>query len=314
MNESTNLKVFTGNANPELAQEICNVLQIPLGEALVGRFSDGEIQIKIEENVRGCDVFVVQSTYPPAENLIELLLMIDAMRRASATRITAVIPYYGYARQDKKDEPRVPISAKVIANLLESAGADRVLTIDLHVEQIQGFFDIPVDHLYAAPVFIEHLQDYDMKDLVVVSPDPGRVNRARAMAKRLGNLPIAIIDKRRPSPNIAEVMNVVGDVGGKNSLIIDDIVDSGGTIIGASDALKREGAQKITACCTHPLLSGSATGRLKESSIEEMLVTNTISIHPEKKNSHMRVLSIAKLLGEAIYRIHMEQSVSTLFV
>jgi ribose-phosphate pyrophosphokinase len=314
MNESTNLKVFSGNANPELTQEICNVLQIPLGEALVGRFSDGEIQIKIEENVRGCDVFVVQSTYPPAENLFELLLMIDAMRRASATRITAVIPYYGYARQDKKDEPRVPISARVIANLLESAGADRILTIDLHVEQIQGFFDIPVDHLYAAPVFIEHLQDYDMKDIVVVSPDPGRVNRARAMAKRLGNLPIAIIDKRRPSPNIAEVMNVVGDVGGKNSLIIDDIVDSGGTIIGASDALKREGARKITACCTHPLLSGNSTGRLKKSNIEEMLVTNTISIHPEKRNDVMKVLSISKLLGEAIYRIHTEQSVSTLFV
>ena len=309
-----NLKVFSGNANLELAKEICEVLQITLGKAFVGRFSDGEIQIKIEENVRGCDVFIVQSTFPPAENLFELLLMIDAVRRSSAKRITAVIPYYGYARQDKKDKPRVPISAKVIANLLETAGADRILTIDLHVEQIQGFFDIPVDHLYAAPVFIEHLQDFERKDLVVVSPDPGRVNRARAMAKRLGNLPIAIIDKRRPSPNIAEVMNVVGEVKGKNSLIIDDIVDSGGTIIGASEALKREGALKITACCTHPLLSGNASDKLKESKIEEMMVTNTISLHPEKRNAFLRVLTISKLLGEAIHRIHTEQSVSTLFV
>ncbi|MCH7760592.1 ribose-phosphate pyrophosphokinase [candidate division TA06 bacterium] len=309
-----NLKVFSGNANLELAKEICDVLQITLGKAFVGRFSDGEIQIKIEENVRGCDVFIVQSTFPPAENLFELLLMIDAVRRSSAKRITAVIPYYGYARQDKKDKPRVPISAKVIANLLESSGADRILTIDLHVEQIQGFFDIPVDHLYAAPVFIEHLQDFERKDLVVVSPDPGRVNRARAMAKRLGNLPIAIIDKRRPSPNIAEVMNVVGEVKGKNSLIIDDIVDSGGTIIGASEALKREGALKITACCTHPLLSGNASEKLQESKIEEMIVTNTISIHPEKRNAFLQVLTISNLLGEAIHRIHTEQSVSTLFV
>ena len=309
-----NLKVFTGNANPQLAREICEALQIPLGQAVVGRFSDGEIRIKIEENVRGCDVFIVQSTFPPSENLLELLLMIDAMRRSSAHRITVVIPYYGYARQDKKDEPRVPISAKVIANLLETAGADRILTIDLHVEQIQGFFDIPVDHLYAAPVFIEHLQDFELEDLVVVSPDPGRVNRARAMAKRLGNLPIAIIDKRRPSPNIAEVMNVVGDVEDKNSLIIDDIVDSGGTIIGASNALKQKGVRKITVCCTHPLLSGNSTSRIKQSKIEEMIVTNTIPIHPEKRNATLHVLSVAKLLGEAIHRIHREQSVSTLFV
>ncbi len=307
------LKVFTGNANKSLAEEICNYLGIPMGDALVTRFSDGEIRVKINENIRGADVFIIQPTFPPADNLLELLIMMDAARRASAWRITAVIPYFGYARQDKKDEPRVPISAKLVSNLLVTAGADRILTMDLHAEQIQGYFDIPVDHLYAAPVIIDYLRGKNLQDVVIVAPDPGRANRARAIAKRFGNVPIAIVDKRRPEPNRSEVIYVVGDVADKTAVIIDDIVDTGGTLVGAAEALVKQGAKEVYACVTHPVLSGPAVERIENSSIKELVVTNTIPLG-DKKRDKFTVLSVASLLGEAIRRIHNEESVSSLFI
>lgn len=308
------MKVFTGNANPGLAQEIAEYLGIPLGDIFVGRFSDGEIQVKIEENVRGVDVFIVQPTCPPADNLLELLITADAAKRASAERITAVIPYFGYARQDKKDEPRVPISAKLVSDLISVSGADRVLTMDLHVEQIQGFFDIPVDHLYAAPVMIDYFAERGTRDLVLIAPDTGGVGRARAIAKRLGGVPIAIIDKRRPAPNLAEVFNVVGDVEGKKCLIVDDIIDTGGTLVRAAAALRENGAKQVLAFCTHPVLSGNAVEKLRDSPIETLVVTNTIPLPEGKRHPKLTVLSVAKLLGEAIKRIHQSESVSSLFV
>ncbi len=308
------MKVFTGNANPGLAQEIAEYLGMPLGDIFVGRFSDGEIQVKIEENVRGVDVFILQPTFPPADNLLELLIAIDAAKRASAERITAVIPYFGYARQDKKDEPRVPISAKLVSNLISVSGADRILAMDLHVEQIQGFFDIPVDHLYAAPVMIDYFKQRGTRNLALIAPDQGGVGRARAIAKRLGGLPIAIIDKRRPAPNVAEVFNVVGEVEGKRCLIVDDIVDTGGSLVKAAQALKENGAKQVLAFCTHPVLSGNAIEKLRDSPIESLVVTNTIPLIREKKHPKLTVLSVAELLGEAMKRIHQSESVSSLFV
>jgi len=306
------LKVFSGSANPALAEKICKSLKTTPGRVSLKRFRDGEIRVKIEENVRGADVFVIQPTHPPAENLLELLLMLDALKRASADRITAVIPYYGYARQDRKDEPRVPLSAKLIANLIVVAGADRILTMDLHAEQIQGFFDVPVDHLYSTPVLVQYFKRQPLKNLVVVSPDPGRVNRARAFAKRLGNVPIAIIDKRRPAPNVAEVVNVVGEVNRRTALIFDDMIDTGGSIIGAGNALLARKATRVFA--THPVFSANAVERLTESPIAKVVVTDTIPWDRAKLTRKIEVLSIAGLLAEAIRRIHYGQSVSSLFI
>ncbi|MEN3013594.1 MAG: ribose-phosphate pyrophosphokinase [Endomicrobiia bacterium] len=311
------LRIFSGNANIELYKEIVANLSIPEGRIYVGRFADGEIEVKIEENIRGKDCFVVQPTSPPVnENLMELLVIIDALKRASAARITAVIPYFGYARQDRKSEPRVPITSKLVANLLVAAGTNRVLTIDLHAGQIQGFFDIPVDHLYATPVFLEYLSSHpdfeDKQKVVVVSPDAGGVERARAFAKRL-DTSLAIVDKRRPSPNQAEVLNVIGDVKNKVAVIFDDIIDTGGTIIKVVERLKKEGAKKVYAICTHPVLSKGAEKKVEESPLEKLLVTNTIPIG-NKKNIKIEVLSVGKLLAEAIKRIHLNTSVSELFV
>ena len=308
------LKVFCGNAVPELSKEICDYLGVPLGDASVSRFSDGEINVKLNENVRGADVFLINSTAPPVNrNLMELLILIDAARRASGRRITAVIPYYGYARQDKKDRPRVPMTSKLVANLITAAGADRVLTMDLHAGQIQGFFDIPVDHLFAAPVLVEHFKKRRFKNLTVVAPDTGGVTRARAFAKRL-DAELVIIDKRRPSPNQAEIMNVVGDVRGRHALIVDDMVDTGGTLVQAAQALLDHGAKAVAASCTHPVLSGSALKKVDESPIKELVVCNTIPIDKKRMISKIKVLSVAGLLGEAIRRIHNEDSVSSLFV
>jgi ribose-phosphate pyrophosphokinase len=309
------IKVFSGRANITLAQKICDKLGIELGKASIQDFADGEIKIKIEENVRGIDVFVVQPTLPPAENLLELLLMIDALKRASAERITAVIPYYGYARQDRKDEPRVPISAKLIADLIVTAGALRVLAVDLHAEQIQGFFNIPVDHLYATPVLVDYFSKSDLSNLSVVAPDTGRANRARGFAKRLGdNIPIAVIDKRRPGPNEAEVVTVIGDINGKDVLIFDDIIDTGNTLIAAAKALKSQGAKKIIACATHPVFSKNSVSKLEASTITEVTVTDTILLAPAKQSKKITVLSVAGLLAEAISRIHKGESVSSLFI
>ncbi len=308
------LKIFTGNANPELVKEICKYLKITLGKAEISKFSDGEIEVKIKDNVRGADVFVIQPTCPPVNNnLMELLIMIDALRRASARRITAVLPYYGYARQDRKLEPRVPITSKLVANLITQAGANRILVMDLHVDQIQGFFDIPVDHLFAAPVLVNYFKKNKLKNLVVVSPDPGGVERARAFAKRV-KASLAFIDKRRPKPNEAIVMNVVGEVENKNAIILDDIIDTGKTLVKAADALKIKGAMHIYAVATHAVLSGEAVEIIKKSDLEKVVVTNTIPLGIEKSSDKIKVLSIAELLGEAIRRIHCEVSVSSLFV
>ncbi len=307
------LKIFAGNSNLPLAREIAEHMERPLGSAIVTRFSDGEIWVKLNENVRGADVFIIQPTFPPSDNLMELLILIDAVKRASAKRITAVIPYYGYARQDKKDEPRVPISAKLIANLLTTAGASRILTVDLHSETIQGFFDIPVDHLYAEPVLVEYIKKKNMKNIIVVSPDAGSVKRARHFARRLGDVPIAIIDKRRPRPNQAEVMNIVGNVKGKNCIIIDDIVDTAGTLVGAANALRKKNVESVTVCCTHSLLSGNAIERIANAAIDEFVTTNTIPIVESKRLDKMVVLSLASLLSKAINIIHEEKSLSTLF-
>lgn len=309
------LKVFSGRSNRPLAERICRQLDIPLGAAEVRQFADGEIRVNICESVRGSDAFIIQSTHPPAENLLELLLMIDALKRASAERVTAVIPYFGYARQDRKDEPRVPLSAKLIANLIVRAGADRILTVELHAEQIQGFFDIPVDHLYTVPIFIDYFGRADRKNLVIVAPDAGRANRARGFARRLGtDVPIAIIDKRRADPNQASVMNVVGEVKGLDALIYDDMIDTGGTLVGAADALAQQGAKSVRAAATHGVLSGPALGRIERSVISRMVLTDTIDLKPEQKSEKMEILSVAPLLAEAILRIHRGDSVSSLFV
>ncbi|MBI2370910.1 MAG: ribose-phosphate pyrophosphokinase [Deltaproteobacteria bacterium] len=308
------LSIFTGTANPALAEEIAEHLGISLGQVEVGRFSDGEVRVQINENVRGTDAFIIQPTPPPAENLIELLLMIDALRRASADRITAVIPYFGYARQDRKDKPRVAIAAKLVANLIATAGANRVLAMDLHAGQIQGFFDIPVDNLFAAPVFLEDLRTRAQNDLVMVAPDAGGVERARAFAKRL-DCTLAIIDKRRPAPNVAEVMNVIGEVDGMVAVIVDDIVDTAGTLTLAAPALIKAGARKVLGYCTHPVLSGPALDTIAKSEIQELVVTNTIPLRPAAQACpKIRVLSVAGLLGEAIWRTHVGDSVSSLFV
>jgi len=309
------LRVFTGNSNISLAQMICEHLGIPLGKAQVTKFSDGEINAEIDESVRGMDVFVVQSTCPPVnDHLMELLILIDALKRASAARINAVIPYYGYARQDKKVLPRAPISAKLVADLITTAGASRVLTMELHASQIQGFFNIPVDHLYASPILMDYLNERFHRGLVIVSPDAGGVERARAFAKRLG-VALAIIDKRRDTPNVAEVMHTIGDVTGKDSLLLDDMVDTAGTLTNAAFALKEEGAKNVYAYCTHPVLSGRAIDRLMESPLEEVIVTDTIPLRGESAScKKIKVLSVAPLLAEAIKRIHRDDSVSSLFV
>jgi ribose-phosphate pyrophosphokinase len=308
------LKVFSGNANLPLAKEICKYLKIPLGKINLTKFSDGELYCQILENVRGKDIFVIQPTCCPVNrNLMELLLMIDAFKRSSATRITAVIPYYGYARQDRKDKPRVPISSKLVADLLTAAGTDRILSMDLHAGQIQGFFDIPVDHLYAMPVLINHLKKMKLPDLTVVSPDAGGVERARSFAKRL-NVDLAVIDKRRTAPNEAEVMNIIGDVNGKNVVICDDMIDTAGTLVNTVTALKKEKAKRVFACATHGILSGPAIERLREAPIEKIIVTNTVSLDASKMLPNVKILSVAGLLGKAIQSIHEETSVSGLFV
>jgi ribose-phosphate pyrophosphokinase len=309
------LKIFSGNAHPALALEICKWLDKPLADAEIRQFSDGEIHLQIQENVRGEDVFVIQPTSTPVDrNLMELLLILDALKRASAKRITAVLPYYGYARQDRKDRPRVPISARLVAAVLETAGADRVLTLDLHAAQIQGFFDIPVDHLFSAPVMIEYLRTLQLSDITVVSPDAGGVERARAFAKRL-NSPLAIIDKRREEANVAEVMNVVGEVKGRHCMIVDDIIDTAGTLVKGAEALLEKGAASVTACATHAVLSGGAVARIEASLLKEVVVTNSIPLSEEtRKSSRIKSLSIAKLLAEAIRSIHEETSVSGLFI
>jgi ribose-phosphate pyrophosphokinase len=309
------LVLFSGNSNPELANDICRHIGIKLGEAKVRTFSDGEIQIEIEENVRGKDVFVLQSTCAPVnDHLVELLLMIDALKRASAQRITAVMPYYGYARQDKKIAPRVPISAKLMADLITVAGADRVITMDLHAGQIQGFFNTPVDNLFSAPVLLEYIKENFHNDTVIVSPDAGGVERARAFAKRLDSQ-LAIIDKRRDAPNKAKAMYVVGDVKDKTAVILDDMVDTGGTLTQAAWALKEHGAMEIHACCAHPVLSGPAIDRISNSEMKTLVVTNTIPLAEKARQcAKIRVLSVSKLLAEAIHRCHTGSSVSSLFV
>ena len=307
-------KIFCGNAVPELSKEICDYLEVPPGNATVSTFSDDEIKIQLNENVRGADVFLINSTAPPVNrNLMELLILIDAARRASAQRITDVIPYYGYARQDMKDRPRVPVTAKLVANLITAAGADRILAVDLHAGQLQAFFDIPVDHLFAAPVLVDYFGKQHLDNLTVVAPDTGGVTRARAFAKRL-NADLAILDKRRPSPNEAEIMNVIGDVNGRYTLIVDDIVDTGGTLAKAAEALLAQGASAVSASCTHPVLSGSGPQEVEASRLEELVVCNTIPLDDTKKRKKIKVLSVAPLLGEAIRRIHNEDSVSSLFV
>ena len=310
----TRLKIFTGNANPELAKEICAYLCIPLGSAVVKRFSDGEINVEIRDNVRGVDVFIIQPTSPPVnDHLMELLVLMDALKRASAKRVTAVLPYYGYARQDRKVLPRAPITAKLVADLLTAAGVSRVLTMDLHAGQIQGFFNIPVDHLYSSPVMLEYIRANYLNDVVVVSPDAGGVERARAMAKRL-NASLAIIDKRREGPNVSAVMNIIGEVEGKTAVMLDDMVDTAGTLVQSADALRAKGVRNIYACATHGVLSGPAIERLENSQIEELVVTNTVPLGEKALCRKIRVLSVAPLLGEAIKRIHFQDSVSSLFV
>src|SRR6266478_7176249 len=309
------LKIFTGNANPALAGKICGALGCTLGAASVEPFSDGEIRLQILENVRGADVFVVQPTCTPVDrHLIELLLMMDALKRASAERITAVLPYYGYARQDRKDRPRVPISARVVASLLERAGADRVLTLDLHAAQIQGFFDVPVDHLFSAPVMIEYFKPQETQHLTVVSPDAGGVERARAFAKRL-RAPLAIIDKRREEANVAEVMHIIGRVKGRNCLIVDDLIDTGGTLVKATEALLEKGATSVSACATHAVLSGPAVERIESSELKEVVLTNSIpSSEQARRSKKVRSLSVGKLLATAVQSIHEETSISVLFI
>ena len=308
-------KVFTGTANPVLAEDICKHLNVPLGKALLGRFSDGEIYFQILENVRGADVFVVQPcSYPVDNHLLELLLMIDAFKRASAWRITAVLPYYCYARQDRKDKPRVPISAKLVADLLETAGASRALTLDLHAPQIQGYFDVPVDHLYGSPVLVDYFRHKNLPNLTVVSPDAGGVERARAFAKKLG-APLAIVDKRRVDKDVTEVMNLIGDVKGRSTLIVDDIIDTAGTLVKTADALIREGATQVYAACTHAVFSGPAVERIENSKITEVVATDSVPVsEAARKLKKVTILSVADLLARGIRSIHEETSISELFI
>jgi ribose-phosphate pyrophosphokinase len=308
-------KIFTGTANPVLAEAICQHLSVPVGKAILGRFSDGEIYFQILENVRGADVFVVQPCCKPVDNnLLELLLMIDAFKRASAWRITAVLPYYCYARQDRKDKPRVPISAKLVADLLETAGASRALTLDLHAPQIQGYFDVPVDHLYGSPVLIDHFRALNLPKLTVVSPDAGGVERARAFAKKL-DAPLAIVDKRRVDVDVSEVMNLIGDVRGRSTLIVDDIIDTAGTLVKTAEALMREGATQVYAACTHAVFSGPAVERIANSQITEVVATDSVPLSDEgKKLKKVKILSVAGLLARGIRSIHEETSISELFI
>ena len=305
-------KLLSGGANRGLAEEVAKSLGVELAKLTVNRFADGEIFVRIDENVRGADVFIVQPTNPPAENIMELLLLIDAARRASAARITCVMPYYGYSRQDRKDQPRVSIGAKLLANMIEAAGTDRVLGLDFHQHQLQGFFDVPVDHLYASPVLVSHFKKRQYTDLVVVAPDVGSAKMARGYAKRL-NASIALIDKRRPAANVSEVMNVVGDVEGRDCLIPDDMIDTAGTVTEAAKTLKRLGARDIFVCATHGLLSGPAVQRLQDAPITEVVITDSIALPEEKKFDRLKVLSVGELLAKAIRFTHSEQSVSSLF-
>jgi len=309
------MKLFGGSSNPELTEKVCRYLEIEPGKISTKKFSDGETQVEIHENVRGRDAFVLQSTCTPVnDNLMELLIIIDALKRASAKKITAVIPYYGYGRQDRKVKPRVPISAKLVADLITVAGVHRVVSMDLHAGQIQGYFDIPVDNLFAAPIILKHINTYFDKNLVMVSPDAGGVERARAFAKRL-DCTLAIIDKRRDVPNVAKAMNIIGEVDGKTAIILDDMVDTAGTLTQAAGALKGAGAAEVHACCTHPVLSGPAIGRIEESEIKSLVVTDTIPLNGKAAEcSKIAVLSVAELLGEAIKRVENTQSVSTLFI
>jgi len=315
--QDASMMVFSGNANRALSEGIVRKLNMRLGMATVGRFSDGEIVVEIEENVRGRDVFVIQPTCSPAnEHLMELLVMIDALKRASALRITAVIPYYGYARQDRRSRSaRVPITAKLVANMLDTAGADRVLTVDLHAEQVQGFFDIPVDNVYASPLLLGDVWRQKYENLIVVSPDVGGVVRARALAKRLGDADLAIIDKRRPKANVSEIMHIIGDVSGRTCVMVDDLVDTAGTLCNAAAALKKNGAIKVVAYCTHPVLSGAAAENVRNSVLDELVVTDTIPLNEELLAiSKIRQLSVAEMLAETIRRIAESESVSSLYV
>ncbi|MBM3318658.1 MAG: ribose-phosphate pyrophosphokinase [Candidatus Eisenbacteria bacterium] len=309
---SRTLKVFTGTANPKLAGRIAAHLGVPLGELAVSRFSDGEINVQIKENIRGCDVYIVQPTYPPAEHLMELLIMIDAARRASADRVTAVIPYFGYARQDRKDRPRAPISAKLVANLITVAGANRVLTMDLHSAQIQGFFDIPLDHLYAQPVLAAHFAALRIPDLTVAAPDAGSIKLARAYAKRLG-ASLALVNKRRTGDDLSETMEIVGDVAGRNVLLVDDLISTAGTIKNAARELRRRGALDVYATCTHPCFSGPALARLKAARLKRLVVSDTIPQTAAGLRGTFKVLSVGELMGEAVLRIHESRSLSDLF-
>ena len=307
------LKIFTGNANPALAKEICDYLGLPLGEAFVGRFNNGEVQIMIDESVRGKDVFIIQPTsYPVNDNLMELMVMADALKRASARHITAVVPYYGYARQDRKTRGREPITAKLVANLMQTSGITRLVTIDLHAGQIQGFFDVPVDHLYGASILAKYINEKNIEDVIVVSPDLGGVTRARDLADRIG-APIAIIEKKRPEPGVAKVMNLIGDVKGKNCIIVDDIVDTAGSLVEGAKALKEFGAKSVMAAVTHAVLTDPASERIANSNIKELIVTNTMPLPENCKLDNVTQLSVAPLLGEAIMRIFHEVSVSNLF-
>ena len=307
------IKIFACNSNLPLAEKIAKQLGLPLSKCDVGTFSDGEITVSIGETVRGSDVFIIQSTCTPVNNnLMELLIMIDAMKRASAGRITAVIPYFGYARQDRKSKSRDPISAKLVADLITAAGADRVLTMDLHAAQIQGFFNIPLDHLEGMPILSQYIERKELDDLVIVSPDLGSVNRARKIANRL-DVPIAIIDKRRPKPNVSEIMNIIGDIKDKNLLIIDDIIDTAGTLCNAANALKERGAKSVRACATHGILSGPAVERIRDSALEELILLDTIPLGAEKKLDKIKIESVAPIFAQAIQRIYADQSVSTLF-
>ncbi len=305
--------VFSGNSNKKLAEKICRSLKVKLGKATVGSFSDGEIKVEIDENVRGKDVFLIQSTCMPVnDNLVELMVMLDALRRASACRITAVIPYFGYARQDRKDQPRVPITAKLIANILTGAGAKRILTLDLHAGQIQGFFDIPLDHLYAINVFVDYFKRKKMKDLVIVSPDVGSIKMARAYAKRF-KAGLAIVDKRRNSPDATEVMHILGEVKDKNVILVDDIIATGSSLAEAAKAIKKAGAKKIFAAISHGVLSGQAVKKIEASVIDSLVVTDTIPLVPQKRSKKIKVVSVGSLFAEAIKRIHFEKSISVLF-
>jgi ribose-phosphate pyrophosphokinase len=309
------IKLFAGNAHPKLAADIADSLNLPLGDITINRFSDGESFVRIEENIRGYDVFVLQPTCPPVnDNILELLIMLDAFRRASARRVTVVIPYYGYARQDRKDQPRVPISARLMANIIETAGADRILAMDLHADQIQGFFDKPLDHLYAAPIFVNYLKKKKQEgDMIVVAPDVGAIKMARAFAKKLG-VDLAVVDKRRLNSTDAEVMNILGEVKGLSAVIVDDMVATAGSLVGAAQAIKDKGAKDVMAAITHPVLVGSAIDRIKNSCLSKLIVADTIPIADEKMIDKIQILSVAGLLGEAIERIHNDESVSSLFI